>query len=114
MDRIALYLVGLAILIPFQASAQTITQNNVINVEAVVRIGGPAVTINQTGVANYAGVIQVRGTPSVTVNQDGRVVNSVAIAQAGRNVSAAVNQVGTRALNSATISQRILSLRHSR
>jgi len=53
MSRLLLFLASFIAFAPVGASAQTINQNNPVNVAAVVRIGGPPVAINQTGVANY-------------------------------------------------------------
>jgi hypothetical protein len=112
MSRLFLLLASCIAFAPTNTNAQTINQSNPINVEAVVRIGGPPVAINQTGVANYAGVVQAGRNPSTTINQNGKLINSVAISQTGRNTTASVNQVGARIVNSSVIVQRAGFLHH--
>ena len=104
--RKVIFLAGLVTLLPLSAGAQTITQNNAINIAAVVSINGPPVTVTQNGARNYAGVIQAGANPSATVRQTGTVVNSAGIGQSGRNMVANVTQIGHgRASNFAVIAQ---------
>jgi hypothetical protein len=71
------------------------------------------VAINQTGVANYDGVVQAGRNPTATVNQTGRVVNPVGISQTGRNTTATVRQIGAK-VNSAVIVQQAGLFHHHR
>jgi hypothetical protein len=104
--RRVIFLAGLVTLLPLSAGAQTINQNNAINIAAVVSINGQPVTVTQNGARNYAGVIQAGVNPSATVRQTGTVVNSAGIGQSGRNMVANVSQFGHgRASNFAVIAQ---------
>ena len=104
--RRVIFLASLVTLLPLSAGAQTITQNNAINIAAVVSINGPPVTVTQNGARNYAGVIQAGVNPSATVKQTGTVVNYAGIGQSGRNMFANVSQYGRgRASNFAVIAQ---------
>ena len=104
--RRVIFLASLVTLLPLSAGAETIIQNNAINIAAVVRINGQPVTVAQNGAYNYAGVIQAGANPSATVRQTGTVVNSAGIGQSGRNMVANVTQVGYgRTSNFAVIAQ---------
>jgi hypothetical protein len=108
MKTPAQFILGLALagMVTSAASAQTIVQNNPINIAAVVSVGGPAASVSQTGKYNYAGVVQSGVNTSASINQNGKVVNSGFIAQSGRNTTASINQSGgPRVNNAAAIGQ---------
>ncbi len=94
-----------AVLLPTFASAQTFIQNESVNVAAVVQSGSSSipVTIAQTGMMNFSGVIQAGKTSTVTTGQIG-ISNASGVFQNGVTNTANVGQLGL--MNNSMITQR--------
>jgi hypothetical protein len=100
-------LASIALAIAGPTLAQTINQNNLINVAVSVGVGNnQSTTMNQTGQRNYGVVVQRGSNLSANVNQTGDYINGVYVSQAGGGTSNAyIGQSSTMGSNFAVVQQ---------